>query len=523
MRAYSSFYGVYMVNKINTLLTKINSEDLNNFQNTLISVATYDNNLESVLNTLYHTFFNKKANNNSFNYNLSKIANAKNPLTAKEKYQILSKFAQLFPTRELLLVVAKTAEEILNEQNNQELTINENTDVTDTPQNLTDQKTPVKVDFEGNSATINETDSTTDETDGYTFAERDGLYDVINSKGEVVKSGLSLTAALKTIALTQDEKVEVKDEKSIESTTPSLLEAEPTQEKVKEHETVQEVNNNTGVETEVKNVKEDRADNFSATKFFDMFRKLDENTANTVLEKIREQVSGEAGAEAYNFLLKAKDNGWDFVATYKQTADGQSEQEVENERKEQSKKLARSIEKIIEEDEELSKMLNYKDYQSKKDNKTASLQRKAYLDSGDPHFITDTGEKFNLSINNKYLVNLINESKKVPTTLNPEDEINQYELEYTLANPINWGLSIYGNKFGWESVSVEVPEQNISVDVVVKVYKNTEDLDTDNFDLTLSIPIKDIKVSDFNIKGGGIYLMDLYIDEDGKGYTESFN
>lgn len=510
-----------MVNKINTLLSKINSKDLNNFQNTLISVATYENNLDSVLNTLYHTFFNKKANNNSFNYNLSKIANAENPLTAKEKYQILSKFAQLFPSRELLLIVAKTAEEILKEQNNQDLTINENTDATDTPQNLTDQKAPVNIDFEGKPATINETDSTTDETDGYTFAERDGLYDVINSKGEAIEKGLSLTAALKVIALTQDEKVEVKDQKSIESTTPSLLEAEPTQEKVKEHETVQEVNNNTGVETEVKEVKEDRADNFSATKFFDMFRKLDENTVNEALEKIREKVSGEAGAEAYNFLLKAKDNGWDFVATYKETADGQSEQEVENERKEKSKQLARSIEKIIEEDAELSKMLNYKDYQGKKDNKTASLQRKAYLDEGDPHFITDTGDKFNLSINTKFLVNLINESKKVPTSLNPEDDT--YELEYTLANPINWGLSIYGNKFGWDSVSVEVPEQNISVDVVVRVYKNTEDSDTDNFDLTLSIPIKDIKVSDFNIKGGGIYLMDLYIDENGKAYTESFN
>ena len=509
-----------MVNKINTLLTKINSEDFNNFNNTLISVATYDNNLENTLNTLYRTFFNKKANNNSFNYNLSKIANAKNPLTAKEKHLILSKFAQLFPSRELLLVVAESAQNLLKEKENQDLTINENTDATNTPQSLTDQNKPVNIDFEGSPAVINETDGG---TEGYTFAERDGLYDVIDSKGEVVKSGLSLTAALKTIALTQDEKVEIKDQKDVESTTPSLLEAEPTQEKVKEHETVQEVNTNTGVETEVKNTKEDRADNFSATKFFDMFRKLDENTANMVLEKIREQVSGEAGAEAYNFLLKAKDNGWDFVATYKQTADGQSEQEVENERKEQSKKLARSIEKIIEEDEELSKMLNYKDYQSKKDNKTASLQRKAYLDSGDPHFITDTGDKFNLSINSKYLVNLINESKKVPTTLNPEDEINQYELEYTLANPINWGLSIYGNKFGWESISVEVPEQNISVDVVVKVYKNMEDSDTDNFDLTLSIPIKDIKVSDFNIKGGGIYLMDLYIDEDGKAYTESFN
>ena len=98
-----------------------------------------------------------------------------------------------------------------------------------------------------------------------------------------------------------------------------------------------------------------------------MFRKLDDKEANEVLEDIREKVSGEAGAEAYNFLLKAKENGWDFSKTYKQTADGQSEKDFETERKEQSKKLARTIEKLIEEDANLSQKLNYKDYMAKKE------------------------------------------------------------------------------------------------------------------------------------------------------------
>ena len=510
-----------MVNKISTLLTKINSKDLNNFQNTLISVATYDNNLESALNTLYRTFFNKKANNNSFNYNLSKIANAKNPLTAKEKYQILSKFAQLFPNRELLLVVAKTAEEILNEQNNQELTINENTDATDTPQNLTDQKTPVKVDFEGNPATINETDSTTDETDGYTFVERDGLYDIINSKGKVVKSGLSLTAALKTIALTQDEKVEVKDEKSIESTTPSLLEAEPTQEKVKEHETVQKVNNNTGVETEVKDIKEDRADNFSATKFFDMFRKLDENTANMVLEKIREQVSGEAGAEAYNFLLKAKDNGWDFVATYKQTADGQSEKEVENERKEQSKKLARSIEKIIEEDEELSKMLNYKDYQGKKQEKTASLNKKANAFN----FNTDTGKFFNISISRDYLVELVNANKLLNFSLDPSDNTDAYLFDYSLKAPIKWSIDIITSE-NWGPLlgKITIPSQNILIDLNIELYDQASD-SYKQTNTTLEVPIQEVVFSPSSLELSNtnpISLNNLIIESSDSVSTNSF-
>ena len=506
-----------MVNKINTLLTKINSEDFNNFNNTLISIATYDNNLESTLNTLYHTFFNKKANNNSFNYNLSKIANAKNPLTAKEKHLILSKFAQLFPSRELLLVVAESAQNLLKEKENQDLTINENTDATNTPQSLTDQNKPVNIDFEGSPAVINETDG---DTEGYTFAERDGLYDVIDSKGEVVKSGLSLTAALKTIALTQDEKVEIKDQKDVESTTPSLLEAEPTQEKVKEHETVQEVNTNTGVETEVKETKEDRADNFSATKFFDMFRKLDENTANMALEKIREQVSGEAGAEAYNFLLKAKNNGWDFTETYKQTADGQSEQEVENERKEQSKKLARSIEKIIEEDAELSKMLGYKDYEAKKQDKTASLKKKA-LSDGDLFFESPTKD-FKLFIDQKYLFNLINNQHALDFTLDPEDNSGKVDYTCQLDKPIKWGIRVFSMTFGYDLGSVEIPEQDISVYVELSIYDEEKD-DTTEYGVYVTVPLKEYTESDFTIKSHSTFgLFDLMINEDGSLYTDSF-
>lgn len=522
MRAYSSIYGVYMINKINTLLSKINSKDLNNFQNNLVSVATYDNNLDSALNTLYCTFFNKKANNNSFNYNLSKIANAKNPLTAKEKYQILSKFAQLFPTRELLLVVAKTAEEILNEQKNQDLSINENTNPTETPQNLTDQKTPVNIDFEGKPATINETDSKTDETDGYTFVERDGLYDVINSKGETVRKGLSLTAALKTIALTQDEKVEVKDQKSIESTTPSLLEAEPTKEEVKEHETVQEVNTNTGVETEIKEVKEDRADNFSATKFFDMFRKLDENTANKVLEKIREKVSGESGAEAYNFLLKAKDNGWDFVATYKETADGQSEQEVENERKEQSKKLARSIEKIIEEDADLSKMLNYKDYQGKKQEKTASLNKIAEAFT----FITETGNFFNLTIDKDYLVEIVNAKKVISQVLDPQDNTDAYLFEYSLKSPIKWSINIDTrlDQLGPLLGKVIIPAQTVLVSLTIELFdEGSGSYNKVNTDL--EIPIQELILSPSSIDlnhTDPVSLSDISIWANGKITCDSF-
>lgn len=503
--------------KVKTMVEKIDSTDYNKSLNSITSIASFGKVSEkSLLKSLYTLFFDKNYDNkNSMYINLSKISAVKNNLTFNQQFNILSKIAEIYPDHTFLLKLAKFGQEgFLNDQ------------PTITPQ--TDQKNPVNIDLEGNPSEINDTDDQvapepTNQVNGYTLEEKDGLYRVVNDKDATIKEGLTLEAALKTIALSEEDKVELKDEQELEKTPASSLESEPTAKETKEHKNVQEVNVNTGVETKVEEKPEDRANDFSSRDFFDMFRKLDENTANTVLEKIREKVSGETGAEAYNFLLKVKDNNWDFTATYKETADGQSKQEVESERKEQSKKLARSIEKIIEEDAELSKMLGYKDYQSKKGDKTASLQRKAYLDSGDPHFITDTGEKFNLTIDTTFLVNLINETKKVTTALTPEGYGEQYELEYTLANPINWGLSIYGNKFGWESMSIEIPEQNITVSAIVKVYKSAEDSETEDFDLTLSIPIKDVYVRDFTLNGGGIYLMDLYIDESGTAHTESFN
>ena len=137
----------------------------------------------------------------------------------------------------------------------QDLTIGENTDAGEpNPVGLTDQQNiPVKVDFEGNPSVENATDGGTEETlplernvqGSLTFVEKDGLYDVVNEKGATIKSGLKLTAALKLIALTEQDKVELKDQKDLESTEVSVDERGAAEKN--DHKDLQEVNVNTGV------------------------------------------------------------------------------------------------------------------------------------------------------------------------------------------------------------------------------------------------------------------------------------
>lgn len=500
--------------KVKTMVEKIDSTDYNKSLNSITSIASFGKVSEkSLLKSLYTLFFDKNYDNkNSMYINLSKISAVKNNLTFNQQFNILSKIAEIYPDHTFLLKLAKFGQEgFLNDQ------------PTITPQ--TDQKNPVNIDLEGNPSEINDTDDQvapepTNQVNGYTLEEKDGLYRVVNDKDATIKEGLTLEAALKVIALSEEDKVELKDEQELEKTPASSLESEPTAEETKEHKNVQEVNVNTGVETKVEEKPEDRANDFSSRDFFDMFRKLDENTANTVLEKIREKVSGETGAEAYNFLLKVKDNNWDFTATYKETADGQSKQEVESERKEQSKKLARSIEKIIEEDAELSKMLGYKDYEAKKQDKTASLKVKA-LSEGDLFFNTPTKD-FKLYINQKYLFNLINDGHKLEITLNPEDKTGRYEYNCTLETPIKWGINIFSEKFGYDLSSVEIPDQDISVDVELSIYDEEKD-DTTEYRVSVIIPLKEYIQRDFTIKSNSTFgLFDLTINEDGSLYTESF-
>ena len=500
--------------KVKTMVEKIDSADYNKSLNSITSIASFGKVSEkSLLKSLYTLFFDKNYDNkNSMYINLSKISTVKNNLTFNQQFNILSKIAEIYPDHTFLLKLAKFGQEgFLNDQ------------PTITPQ--TDQKNPVNIDLEGNPSEINDTDDQvapepTNQVNGYTLEEKDGLYRVVNDKDATIKEGLTLEAALKTIALSEEDKVELKDEQELEKTPASSLESEPTAKETKEHKNVQEVNVNTGVETKIEEKPEDRANDFSSRDFFDMFRKLDENTANTVLEKIREKVSGETGAEAYNFLLKVKDNNWDFTATYKETAEGQSKQEVESERKEQSKKLARSIEKIIEEDAELSKMLGYKDYEAKKQDKTASLKKQA-LSEGDLFFNTPTKD-FKLYIDQKYLFNLINDSHKLEITLNPEDKTGTYEYNCTLETPIKWGINIFSEKFGYDLSSVEIPDQDISVDVELSIYDEEKD-DTTEYRVSVIIPLKEYTQRDFTIKSNSTFgLFDLTINEDGSLYTESF-
>ena len=141
----------------------------------------------------------------------------------------------------------------------QALTIGENTEADEpNPVGLTDQQNiPVKVDFEGKPSVENATDGGTEETlplernvqGSLTFVEKDGLYDVINEKGATIKSGLNLTAALNLIALTEEDKVELKDQKDLESTEVSVDERGAAEKN--DHKDLQEVNVNTGVETKV--------------------------------------------------------------------------------------------------------------------------------------------------------------------------------------------------------------------------------------------------------------------------------
>lgn len=396
-------------------------------------------------------------------------------------------------------------------EDNQDLTIGENTDASEpNPQSLTDQPNiPVKVDFEGNPATENATDGGTEETlplernvqGSLTFVEKDGLYDVVNEKGATIKKGLKLTAALKIIALTEEDKVELKDQKELENTSVSVDERGVKEKN--DHKDLQEVNVTTGVETKVKET-EDRADHFSSVDFFDMFRKLDDKEANEVLEDIREKVSGEAGAEAYNFLLKAKENGWDFSKTYKQTADGQSESDFESERKEQSKKLARTIEKLIEEDAELSQKLNYKDYKIKKENKTASLKKKADMtdaltfeaDMSDIEI--EMGYGFSYGYDNKEIFAKLKE--KYPQLVNAlEPEI----YETTGYGTIKWGLDIEAREWGLHTLKLRAFPAKITLRFDIHYFENEQDKENSDdtngyFELDFNLTDVDIE-SEFNL------------------------
>lgn len=394
-------------------------------------------------------------------------------------------------------------------EDNQDLTIGENTDAGEpNPQSLTDQPNiPVKVDFEGNPVTENATDGGTEETlplernvqGSLTFVEKDGLYDVVNEKGATIKKGLKLTAALKLIALTEEDKVELKDQKELENTSVSVDERGAKEKN--DHKDLQEVNVTTGVETKVKET-EDRADHFSSVDFFDMFRKLDDKEANEVLEDIREKVSGEAGAEAYNFLLKAKENGWDFSKTYKQTADGQSESDFESERKEQSKKLARTIEKLIEEDAELSQKLNYKDYKIKKENKTASLKKKADM-IDDLTFEADMSDiqiemGYGFSYDNKEIFAKLKE--KYPQLANAlEPEI----YETTGYGTIKWGLDIEARNWGLHTLKLRAFPAKITLRFDIHYFENEQDKENSDdtsgyFELDFNLTDVDIE-SEFNL------------------------
>ena len=225
-----------------------------------------------------------------------------------------------------------------------------------------------------------------------------------------------------------------------------------------------------------------------------MFRKLDDKEANEVLEDIREKVSGEAGAEAYNFLLKAKENGWDFSKTYKQTADGQSESDFESERKEQSKKLARTIEKLIEEDAELSQKLNYKDYMAKKENKTASLNVEADGNLEPFHFITNTNKGLNFWANSDYLVDLVNKSGKANFELTRENI-----LDWRLKSDIHWDLKIDANLYGINKFYASVPDQVITV--LVRYYQGEDD-----FEINLDILLTNVICNEPNNYSGGFFL-----------------
>lgn len=502
--------------KVKTMVEKIDSTDYNKSLNSITSIASFGKISEkSLLKSLYTLFFDKNYDNkNSMYINLSKISAVKNNLTFNQQFSILSKIAEIYPDHTFLLKLAKFGQEgFLNDQ------------PTITPQ--TDQKNPVNIDLEGNPSEINDTDDQvapepTNQVNGYTLEEKDGLYRVVNDKDATIKEGLTLEAALKTIALSEEDKVELKDEQNLEQTPASSLESEPTAKDTKEHKNIQEVNVNTGVDTEVEQKPADRANDFSSRDFFDMFRKLDENTANTVLEKIREKVSGETGAEAYNFLLKVKDNNWDFTATYKETAEGQSKQEVESERKEQSKKLARSIEKIIEEDAELSKMLGYKDYEAKKQEKTASLNKIAEAFT----FITETGNFFNLEIDKDYLVELVNAKKVLSSALDPQDNTDAYLFEYSLKSPIKWSINIDtgSDQLGPLLGKVIIPAQTVLVSLTIELFdEGSGSYNKVNTDL--EIPIQELILSPSSVNLNNtdpVSLSDISIWANGKITCDSF-
>ena len=426
-----------------------------------------------------------------------------NPLPFKIKASIVEKTAK---------VTAENDKDALFEGKvqpfNQDLGIAENTNpALPNPQELTDQETPVNVDYEGTPSVENENDGGQEETlplernvhAGLTFVEKDGLYDVIDCKGAEVKKGLKLEAALNLIALTEDEKVDIKDQKELEETFMDASDERGAKEK-REHKDLQEVGANTGVETEVKE-KEDRASNFSSVDFFDMFRKLDENTANEVLEKIREKVSGESGAEAYNFLLKVKDNNWDFSKTYKETADGQSESEFESERKEQSKKLARTIEKVIEEDAELSQMLNYKDYMNKKENKTASLNVKATV-VDDLTFTADVSDlEVELNFDKDQYANVFEKLKeKYPELVNARD-LEIYDVNGS--GSIKWGLDIEAKSWGLQTLKLVAFPATITLFFNIHYFETEEDeINSDDTDgiFKLDLNLTDIDVdTDFSL------------------------
>ena len=226
-----------------------------------------------------------------------------------------------------------------------------------------------------------------------------------------------------------------------------------------------------------------------------MFRKLDDKEANEVLEDIREKVSGEAGAEAYNFLLKAKENGWDFSKTYKQTADGQSEKDFETERKEQSKKLARTIEKLIEEDAELSQKLNYKDYMAKKENKTASLKKKADMIDA----LTFTADLSDIDIEIGYGVDK-NElfaklKEKYPELANALD-LEIYETKGY--GSINWGLDIEARNWGLHTLKLTAFPAKITLAFDIHYFENEEDMN--NSDDTSGTFELDFNLTDINIE-----------------------